>query len=121
MPLLIYSEQLEFLQCASWFRGVVEKADVRLTTNSTLTLVTAACEGLGVAPMSCFIGERAGLVRINERAITQHDLWLVSHPEFRREPRVRAVAEFLKEICTGTPGSLSSERYAAQGLSAPTW
>jgi hypothetical protein len=27
-------------------------------------------------------------------------VWLVTHPEFRRDPKVRAATEFLKQIST---------------------
>jgi hypothetical protein len=33
-----------------------------------------------------------------------HDVWLITHPEFRRDPKVRAAATFLKRIASGTTG-----------------
>lgn len=101
MPLLVYSAQLESLQRSPWFRRVVDRADVRLTSNSTLTLIAAARAGLGVAVLARFIGAAAGLVPVGKRIVLRHDLWLVSHPEFRREPCVAAVAEFVKRHAKG--------------------
>jgi hypothetical protein len=31
-------------------------------------------------------------------------VWLITHPEFRRDPKVRATADFLKKIATGPDG-----------------
>jgi DNA-binding transcriptional LysR family regulator len=32
------------------------------------------------------------------------DMWLVTHPEFRRDPKVRATTDFLEMIATGPNG-----------------
>jgi hypothetical protein len=37
--------------------------------------------------------------------VAAHDISLITHPEFRREPKVRAAADFLKQIAAG-PGGL---------------
>jgi len=29
------------------------------------------------------------------------DVWLITHPEFRRDPKVRATTEFLKSVAGG--------------------
>jgi hypothetical protein len=31
-------------------------------------------------------------------------VWLVTHPEFRRDPRVRVAADFLKRVAAGPQG-----------------
>jgi hypothetical protein len=37
--------------------------------------------------------------------VAEHDVWLIAHPEFRRDPKVRATADFLKRIA-GEPNGL---------------
>jgi hypothetical protein len=37
--------------------------------------------------------------------VAAHEVWLITHPEFRRDPKVRATTDFLKQIATG-PGGL---------------
>jgi hypothetical protein len=32
------------------------------------------------------------------------DVWLITHPEFRRDPKVKATADFLKRIASERPG-----------------
>lgn len=36
--------------------------------------------------------------------VAAHDVWSITHPEFRRDPRVRATATFLKHIASGSGG-----------------
>jgi len=37
-------------------------------------------------------------------AVAEQDVWLVTHPEFQRDPKVRATADFLKRVATGPEG-----------------
>jgi hypothetical protein len=37
-------------------------------------------------------------------AVAEHNVWLVTHPEFRRDPKVRATAEFLTRAAAGSGG-----------------
>jgi len=36
--------------------------------------------------------------------VTAHDLMLITHPEVRRDPKVRATADFLSQLANGQPG-----------------
>jgi DNA-binding transcriptional LysR family regulator len=36
--------------------------------------------------------------------VAAHDIFIVMHPELRRDPKVRAVADFLKRIARGPRG-----------------
>ena len=36
--------------------------------------------------------------------VADHDVWLITHPEFRRDPKVRATADFLERIAAGPSG-----------------
>jgi DNA-binding transcriptional LysR family regulator len=65
--------------------------------NSVLGLAEAVEAGLGVGFLPCFIGDaRPALVRLGgtEPAFAA-DLWLLTHPDLRRVPRVRALLDFL--------------------------
>jgi DNA-binding transcriptional LysR family regulator len=98
VPLLVYTASLQLLQRAAWFQPVLAAADVALETNGTHALLAAARAGAGAAVLPTFVGRRhPDLVCISE-PVAEHDVWLVLHPEFRRDPAVRAVADFLKEI-----------------------
>ena len=36
--------------------------------------------------------------------LCRNEMWLVTHPEYRRDPNVRAVAEFLRAAADGPTG-----------------
>jgi DNA-binding transcriptional LysR family regulator len=36
--------------------------------------------------------------------VADHDVWLITHPEVRRDPKVRATADFLKRIAAEPNG-----------------
>ena len=100
-PLLVYIQQLTLLQRAPWFQKILESARVLIETNSTHTLLAAAHGSAGIAVLPGFVANREeGLVVVSE-PVAEHDVWLVTHPEFRRDPRVRAAADFLKQIAGG--------------------
>jgi DNA-binding transcriptional LysR family regulator len=50
-----------------------------------------------VAVLPRFVAEsHDNLVAISDD-VAAHDIWLITHPEFRRDPKVRAAADFLKD------------------------
>ena len=106
LALLTYTSSFDMLQDAKWFQPVRASAAICLTTNSTHALVAAAAAGVGVAVLPTFVArQHEGLVGVSDN-VAEHDVWLITHPEFRRDPNVRAAASFLKRIAA-EPGALS--------------
>ena len=104
VPLLVFTPALHLLQSAAWFQPVLAAADVALETNGTHALLAAARAGAGAAVLPTFVGRRHDdLVRVSDD-VAAHDAWLVTHPEFRRDPTVRATADFLRAIAKGEGG-----------------
>jgi DNA-binding transcriptional LysR family regulator len=105
LPLLVYAPEYQLLQSAAWFRPILSQSSLALVTNSSHTLLSAARAGLGLAVlpsfMSCLYDD---LVCVSDVLFEGHH-WLVLHPAFRRDPKVRALAGFLKRIARG-PGGL---------------
>jgi len=102
-PLLTYTTGLQMLQEAKWFQSLFVSGIVALETNSTHTLLAAARAGAGVAVLPRFVAEwHDDLVAISDD-VAVGDIWLITHPEFRRDPKVRAATDFLKQIAAG-PG-----------------
>ena len=92
------------LQDAKWFLPVLAEARIAMQTNSTHALVAAARAGVGVAVLPRFVARRySDLVEVSDD-VAGLDVWLIAHPEFRRDPKVRAAADFLKAIATGADG-----------------
>src|SRR6266496_310856 len=86
------------LQEAKWFQAVLSAVGAYLETNSTHALLAAARVGVGVAVLPRFVARgHDDLVEVSD-AVATHDVWLITHPEFRRDPKVRATADFLRQI-----------------------
>jgi DNA-binding transcriptional LysR family regulator len=59
---------------------------------------------LGVAVLPRFVAQsHDDLVALSDD-VAAHDVWLITHPEFRRDPKVRAAADFLKHVAAGPRG-----------------
>lgn len=105
--LLAWSNQLQQTQ----------NAHVVFATNDMYLAKNAIAQGLGAGILAEFVGESNGLIAINPNtgrklsdkektptaqnsiaAIKISELYLVMHPDVRRSPRVRAVADWLIAI-----------------------
>ena len=101
LPLLLYAPGYQLLQSAAWFQPIIAAANVVLSANATDTLLAAARAAVGIAVLPRFVAERFDdLVAVSED-LHVDSMWLVTHPEFRRDPKVRATAEFLREAASG--------------------
>ena len=104
VPLLTYTSAFQMLQEAKWFQAMLSAVGAYMETNSTHALVAAARAGVGVAVLPRFVARwHDDLVDVSD-PVAAHDVWLITHPEFRRDPKVRATADFLKRIATGPEG-----------------
>ena len=98
VPLFVFTPALHMLQEAAWFQPLLDSGSIALETNSTHTLLAAALAGAGAAVLPRFVARRhEDLVAVSDD-VASHDVWLTTHPEFRRDPRVRVTADFLKAI-----------------------
>lgn len=104
VPLLAFTSHFQLLQGAAWFQPVLASARVVLETNSTHALLAAAHASLGVAVLPRFVGRTDDTLVAVSAPVAELDVWLVTHPEFRRDPRVRVAADFLKRVATGPQG-----------------
>jgi DNA-binding transcriptional LysR family regulator len=104
LPLLTYTAAFHILQDAKWFQAVLSSVGAYMETNSTHALLAAARAGVGVGVLPRFVARwHDDIVEVSDTVATQ-DVWLITHPEFRRDPKVRATAEVLKRIAIGPDG-----------------
>ena len=102
--LLTYTSGFRMLQEARWFQALLAEVGAYMETNSTHALVAAARTGVGVAVLPRFVARwHDDLVEVSD-PVAAHDVWLITHPEFRRDPKVRATADFVKKIAMGPDG-----------------
>lgn len=72
-------------------------APVALLSDDIVTRHHALVKGLGLARGACFMADpEPDLVRLTDEApIRQQDFWVLTHPDLRHTPRVRAVMDFM--------------------------
>ena len=104
VPLLAFTGQFQLLQGAAWFQPVLTSTRVVLETNSTHALLAAANSSLGIAVLPRFVARAEDALVAVSAPVAEQDVWLVTHPEFRRDPRVRVAADFLKRVAAGPQG-----------------
>jgi DNA-binding transcriptional LysR family regulator len=100
VPLLVYTAELAVLQHARWFQPVMEHGEVRLRATSSEVIARAALAGYGVGVLPHVVARtsRSKLVKVAARDVLRSDVWLITHPEFRKSPEIAAVHRFLKQI-----------------------
>jgi DNA-binding transcriptional LysR family regulator len=95
--LIMGDASLGHLPATRWLTERAPAAATVLRCNSWLSQFAAACAGLGLAALPCFLGDPAPeLARVlpPEPALAG-ELWLVTHPDLRRTARVRAFMDTL--------------------------
>lgn len=90
-------DSLWHLGSARWLRRQIPADRIVYRASSLVALQAAAVEGVGVAPLPCFLGDAdRRLVRIDgpidEMAAA---LWVLIHPDLRRAARIRAFVDFI--------------------------
>ena len=103
-PLFTYTAPFQVLQNAKWFQPILGSGSIALQSNSTHALLAAARAGAGIAVLPRFVArEHDELLPVSDD-VASHDILLITHPEVRRDPKVRAIADFLKQAATEPPG-----------------
>ncbi|MEM9194293.1 MAG: LysR family transcriptional regulator [Myxococcota bacterium] len=66
---------------------------------SMLVLLEAARRGETALVLSCVVGDTdPGLVRLSAPKLSDKPLWVLTHPDLRQSPRVRALMDYLSEF-----------------------
>jgi DNA-binding transcriptional LysR family regulator len=96
---ILTDDGFEQLPPTLWKRKEVGAVQVVFSSNNAMATINATRQGLGVAPLPCFLGDdEPELVRVLDppEALTM-DLWILTHPDLRNTARVRALMTFLAE------------------------
>ena len=94
-----YDAELAHTPEMRWLAAQLAGQRVRLRSNNLAGLLLAVAGGIGRAILPCFLADSApGLIRMSgPQPVLSRDLWLLVHPDARRQPRVAAVADWLGE------------------------
>lgn len=80
-----------------WMRENVRDAQIVLRVDALPALRDAACAGIGVALLPCYLGDLSGQLRRTSPAAVPEvhsALWLLTHSDLKRTARIRAVMDF---------------------------
>lgn len=110
-----YDDSLSQVPQQRWLDLVAAGRRYVLRSNDLATLLHAARMGLGVAALPHFLGlADAALSPVPSlHCPTVRPLWLVMHPDVRRSPRVRLVADLLADLVQQAQPLLLGEPVAA--------
>lgn len=92
-------DNLSGLRVVRFAQAVVAPGRLAARFDTVLGLAHAVAADVGVGHLPCFIGDRwPGLVRLMPPdPAYASDLWLLTHPDLRHTPRVRALMDHLAE------------------------
>jgi DNA-binding transcriptional LysR family regulator len=90
-------DQLAHVKAARYVRDKVAPERIALKSSAVLGLAEAVEQGLGIGPLPCFIADqRPTLVRLlPPDPDFSTGLWILTHPDIRNAPRVRAFMDFV--------------------------
>jgi DNA-binding transcriptional LysR family regulator len=85
-------DNLSHLKVARYVRDLAPQSRMVYRVNTVLGLAEAVEAGIGIGPVPCFIADkRPELIRLNPpKPEFSTGLWLLTHPDLRHAPRVRA-------------------------------
>lgn len=102
-----YDAALDHVPQQTWLHGLLNGRPIVFQASDLFGQREAARAGLGVVVLPRFMGDAdTDLVRLPAHpAPPERDLWLVTYPDLRRSPTIRAVMTFLAEtIAKGCAG-----------------
>lgn len=97
LPFVEYSDLSPGKPGKAWFNGRGTPRTV-ITTNAAVGALGAARYGVGYAACPVPLGRAFGLRQVSPSVETYY-VFVVIHPDMRRSPRVRAVADFIYQFC----------------------
>jgi DNA-binding transcriptional LysR family regulator len=96
----------------AWMKKHIPENQIYYRASDFITMMHAAASGLGIAPVNCWQGEsdKAIVPLFKPPKEWDSNLWLVTHRDIHRTPKVQALCQFLKEQLSdtslGTPSGL---------------
>ncbi|WP_336485300.1 LysR family transcriptional regulator [Methylobacterium nigriterrae] len=105
---------------ARFVRAQAAQGRIALQLNTVLGLAEAIEAGVGIGPLPCMKGDALpGLIRLGEpEPDLASTLWLLTHPDLRHAPRVRAFMDFAAEEMAALRALMEGRR--ARAAARPT-
>lgn len=105
-----YDESMSHIPHQRWLMQYMGKRRFALRSNDQVAIVKAAATGLGVACLPHYSACLEATLRTipTDTVAPSRDAWLVLHPDVRRSPRVRLIADLIGEIFAEAAAWLAS-------------
>ncbi len=107
-PWIGLDEALDATVIGRWLRRAIPDDRILCRVDALPALRDAARAGLGLALLPCYVGDATPGLRRAAPAEPLSALWLLTHDDLKRSPRIRAVLDFLAQ-------ALLSERELFEG------
>ena len=103
---------LENVEQARVLRELAPNARVVLRTDSIMTQLQAAKDGLGLAPLAHYVSATEPTLQrvLTDEFDVQRDLWLLTHRDLKFTARIRAVMELVTAAIKEDAAQFSGER-----------
>lgn len=99
---IAYDDSLAHTPEYQWLESVRGSRAYALRANTLALQRDAVRMGLGLAVLPHFMAADARLERLPlDPGLAAREIWLVVHPDVRRSPRVRLIADLAAEVVTG--------------------
>ncbi|RDJ98876.1 LysR family transcriptional regulator [Paraburkholderia lacunae] len=100
-----YDENLGQVPQQRWLNQIAGDRRFAFRSNDLAALFHAARAGLGIAALPCFLAAHDPTLCLlsDHTCSTVRQLWLVMHPDVKRSPRVRLIADLLVNLVGQTP------------------
>ncbi len=109
--LVTCDDTLSHLAAARWMKRFENADNVVLRSNSFTVQSAAVRAGVGIAVLPCFVADDDGLTRLwPPPAELAGELWVLTHRDLRRTPRIRAVLDFFYDVFVADRARLEATR-----------
>lgn len=100
---IAYDENLDHVPQQKWLRRIMSGRPIAFEANDLFGQRIAVQAGVGIAVLPTFMGDQdASLIRLEMASEPpKRNLWLITYPDLRRSPAVRAVMDFVVECIQG--------------------
>ncbi|BEV70706.1 LysR family transcriptional regulator [Paludibacterium sp. THUN1379] len=107
-----YDDHLVQVPQQRWLAQFAGSRPFVFRSNDLAALLNAARAGLGIAVLPHFLaaGDEALALLVNPACPTVRQIWLAMHPDVKRSPRVRLLADLLAELVGEAQALLSGAR-----------
>ncbi|MDF1671366.1 MAG: LysR family transcriptional regulator [Roseovarius sp.] len=102
-----WSDAYASLPAAQWIERVLKGRAPAITTSSLATQFTACASGLGLAVLPHFLARPHDLTCLASDLGIDQTIWLVTQSDLAQSRRVRAVADFLRDLVRLNSDALS--------------